>query len=126
MLASRRVSSTIPASDLARAKRWYEEKLGLKPHREAPYGIDYIAGDGTRFTIYPTTNAGKAPNTLMGFSSTDVEGDVAALRKRGVKFEEYDMPGLKTVNGIAAMGAVKGAWFKDSEGNILAIADEPA
>ena len=64
MLASRRVSATIPASDLARAKRWYEEKLGLKPHREAPYGIDYIAGDGTRFTMYPTTSAAARSNTV--------------------------------------------------------------
>ena len=121
MLANRRVAATIPASDMARAKRWYDEKLGLKPIREAEYGTDYALADGTRFGLYPTGNAGKAPNTLMGFSSTDLEGDVAALRKRGVKFEDYDMPQLKTVNGIASMGDTKAAWFKDSEGNILAL-----
>jgi catechol 2,3-dioxygenase-like lactoylglutathione lyase family enzyme len=125
MLAKRRVAATIPASDLARAKRWYEEKLGLKPVREAPYGIDYVLGDGTRFGLYPTGNAGKAPNTLMGFSSTDVVGDVAALRKLGVKFEDYDLPQLKTVGGIASMDGAKAAWFKDSEGNILAIFSQP-
>ncbi|MEJ0097290.1 MAG: VOC family protein [Bauldia sp.] len=126
MLARRRAAATIPASDLARARRWYEEKLGLKPAKEAPYGIDYVLGDGTRFSLYPTANAGKAPNTLMGFSSDDVPADVAALRARGVRFEDYDMPGLKTVDGVASLGDIHAAWFKDSEGNILAITEEPA
>jgi hypothetical protein len=62
---------------------------------------------------------------MLGFISDVVEGVEAALKKRGVKFEEYDMPGLKTVNSIATLGTVKGAWFKDSEGNILSIGDEP-
>ena len=62
----------------------------------------------------------------MGFESEDVEADVAALKKKGVKFEDYDMPGLKTVNSIAMLGTLKGAWFKDSEGDILSIANPPA
>jgi catechol 2,3-dioxygenase-like lactoylglutathione lyase family enzyme len=124
MLAKYRVYATIPATDMQRAKRWYEEKLGLKPASEAEYGATYMLGDGTGFFLYPTEFAGKAPNTLMGFVSADVAKDVAALKKRGVKFEEYDMPGLKTVNSIATMGTVKGAWFKDSEGNILSIGDD--
>ena len=126
MLGSHRVFPTIPATDIARAKRWYEEKLGLKPAREAPDGLSYALAGGTGFLLYPTQFAGKAPNTLMGFESADVAGDVAALKKKGVVFEEYDMPGLKTVDSIADMDGVKGAWFRDSEGNILAISNAPA
>ena len=125
MLAKRRVYATIPATDIKRAKRWYEEKLGLKPSSESDMGAQYVLGNGTGFLLYPTQFAGKAPNTLLGFESTDVETDVAALKKKGVKFEEYDMPGLKTVNSIATMGGGKGAWFKDSEGNILSISELP-
>jgi hypothetical protein len=81
----------------------------------------YDAGSGTSFLIYPTPNAGKAPNTLMAFSSKDVRADVIALRALGVVFEEYDFPGLKTVQGVAKLGDIEAAWFKDSEGNILGI-----
>ncbi len=125
MLGSHRVFPTIPVSDLARARRWYEEKLGLKPARETAEGLMYQLAGGTGFLLYQTQFAGKAPNTLMGFETSDVDGDVAALKKKGVRFEEYDMPGLKTVNSIATIGAVKGAWFRDSENNILAISNPP-
>jgi catechol 2,3-dioxygenase-like lactoylglutathione lyase family enzyme len=124
MLAKRRVYATIPVTDMKRAKRWYEEKLGLKPATDNEAGAQYNLAGGTGFMLYPTQYAGKAPNTLMGFESSDLEKDVAALKKKGVKFEEYDMPGLKTVNSIATMGEYKGAWFKDSEGNILAIGND--
>jgi catechol 2,3-dioxygenase-like lactoylglutathione lyase family enzyme len=125
MLGNHRVFATIPASDMDRAKRWYEEKLGLKPTQETPAGSMYLLGSGTGFLLYPTEFAGKAPNTLMGFESSDVKADVAALKKKGVKFEEYDMPGLKTVDSIAMFGTLMGAWFKDSEGNILSLANPP-
>jgi hypothetical protein len=85
----------------------------------------YQAGENSRFTIYPTPNAGKAPQTVMGFNTPDVEAEVRELKARGVVFEEYDYPTLKTVNSIATMGEVKSAWFKDSEGNILGIAQIP-
>jgi catechol 2,3-dioxygenase-like lactoylglutathione lyase family enzyme len=124
-LTDRRAYATIPASDIERAKGWYRDKLGLSPASEDPMGLIYRVGGGTAVMLYPTPNAGKAPNTLMSFSSDDVVGDVRELRGKGVVFEEYDMPGLKTVDGIAEMGPYHGAWFKDSEGNILAIGDEP-
>ena len=124
MLSSRRVYATIPAENIDRARRWYEEKLGLRPRAEEPMGLIYDLGAGTGFLLYPTANAGKAPNTLASFSSTDVKNDVAALKKRGVVFEDYDFPGLKTVNSIATIGGRAGAWFKDSEGNILAIGED--
>lgn len=123
MLSGRRVYATIPAADLDRAKRWYEEKLGLTPRGDEPMGAIYDTGGGTGFLLYPTPNAGQAPNTLATFSSSDVPGDVAKLRARGVVFEEYDFPGLKTVDAIATFGDRRAAWFKDSEGNILAIGD---
>ena len=121
MLTDRMVYSTIPAADLARAQQWYEDKLGLKPRASEPMGSIYDMGGGTGFLLYPTPNAGQAPNTLMTFASTDVRADVAALRRRGVVFEEYDFPGLKTEDGVARIGDRDGAWFKDSEGNILAL-----
>jgi len=124
MLSDRRVYATIPASDIARARQWYADKLGLRPKREMPTGLIYDLGEGTGFLLYSTTVAGQAPNTLASFSSTDVKADVAQLRQRGVVFEEYDFPGLKTVDGVASIGGINGAWFKDSEGNILAIGEE--
>lgn len=125
-LSDRRAYATIPAADLMRAKQWYRDKLGLTPTSEDPLGAIYRTGEGTGFMLYPTPNAGRAPNTLMSFSSNDVVNDVRELRSKGVVFEEYDLPGLKTVDGIAEMGPYHGAWFKDSEGNILAIGDEPS
>jgi catechol 2,3-dioxygenase-like lactoylglutathione lyase family enzyme len=121
MLSQRSVHPTIPASDLSRALRWYEDKLGLKPRVIEPMGAIYDTGGGTGFLLYPTSSAGQAPNTLMTFSTKDVRADVAALRARGVVFEEYDFPGLKTVDAVAKLGDGEGAWFKDSEGNILAL-----
>jgi len=116
--------ATIPAADLDRARRWYQEKLGISPRAEEPMGVIYDLGGGTGFLLYSTPNAGQAPNTLASFESSDVRADVTALRKRGVVFEEYDMPGLKTVDGIASLGGRDAAWFKDSEGNILAIGQQ--
>ncbi len=125
MLSNRKFYPTIPAADLDRAVKWYEEKLGLKPVTQELSGYTYELGSGSGFLLYPTPNAGQAPNTLATFSSDDVEADVAMLRERGVVFEEYDFPGLKTEDGVAAMGEDRyAAWFKDSEGNILAIGND--
>lgn len=125
MIKAKRIDATIPVADLARAVRWYREKLGLEPTRQDEnMGAMYRLKDGTGFMLYPTpTNAGKAPNTLMGFEVPDVTAEVAALKKTGVVFENYDMPGLKTVEGVATFGDMHGAWFKDADGNILALSD---
>jgi catechol 2,3-dioxygenase-like lactoylglutathione lyase family enzyme len=123
MLSDHPVYATIPASDIERARRWYEEKLGLKPRMSEPMGLIYDLGGGTGFLLYPTSFAGQAPNTLMSFDTKNIAGDVADMKGRGVKFEEYDLPGLKTINSIATLGSRRGAWFKDSEGNILAIGE---
>jgi catechol 2,3-dioxygenase-like lactoylglutathione lyase family enzyme len=112
--------ATIPAKDLEGTRKFYENVLGLELVREDPAGISYRTGDSVLF-LYPTEFAGTAQHTLGGFSVSDIESAVAELRAKGVTFEEYDMPGLKTVNGIAELGGEKGAWFKDPEGNILSV-----
>jgi catechol 2,3-dioxygenase-like lactoylglutathione lyase family enzyme len=120
MLADLEIHATIPASDLARARRFYQEKLGLTPAEETPGGLVYRCA-GSWFLLYPTSNAGTATHTLMGWQTGDIEREVAGLKARGVVFEEYNTPSLKTVGSIAAAGPNRAAWFKDSEGNILGI-----
>ncbi|HXJ64903.1 MAG TPA: VOC family protein [Actinomycetota bacterium] len=120
MLGEHGIGVTLPASDLERARRWYEEKLGLTPAKEWPMGLRYRSGSSF-FDLYPTQHAGTAKNTAAGWDVDDLEGVVAELRERGVVFEEYDFPGLRTVNGIAEMDGERAAWFVDSEGNILSI-----
>lgn len=121
MLSGHKVYATIPTSDLNRAMAWYEAKLGLKPDEVREDGARYMLGGETGFLLYPTQNAGKAPNTLMSFLSADARADIKALQAAGVVFEEYDLPGLKTENGVAMLGGSPGGWFKDSDGNILGI-----
>lgn len=125
MLTDRRIHATIPAADLGRARRWYEERLGFVPIRELPGGLMYDAAEGTRFILYPTPNAGQSPNTLMGFATPDIDAEVRELKARGVVFEDYDFPNLKTVDSIATTGPSRAAWFRDSEGNIIGIVQLP-
>ena len=125
MLKDRPMHSTIPVQDLERARTWYAEKLGLEPVEEAPGGLFYECGAGTRFLLFPSPAAGTAQNTAAGWSVPDIEAEVAELRARGVVFEEYDTPGLATVGGIATTGPVRAAWFKDSEGNTLGVVQLP-
>jgi len=120
MLSKLAIHATIPATDIDRAKKFYSDKLGFAPSSETPGGITYKCKDGW-FLLYPTQFAGTAQHTLAGWETDNIEKEVAELRSRGVKFEEYNYPNLKTVNGIATMGPNKAAWFKDSEGNILGI-----
>jgi catechol 2,3-dioxygenase-like lactoylglutathione lyase family enzyme len=121
MLADADFWATLPAADIERAKRWYAEKLGLTPVKETHAWITYRCGSSI-LQLYPTASGGHARHTLGGWVVDDLEATVAELRGRGVEFEEYDVPGLKTVEGIAELGGVeRAAWFRDSEGNILAI-----
>lgn len=120
MLSDFEVSATVPASDLERARKFYAEKLGLRSAQETPAGLLYQCRN-SRFLLYPTKFAGTAQNTAVAWEVDQIEREVKDLRSKGVKFEEYDMPGLKTVDGIAMIGRDKAAWFKDSEGNILAL-----
>jgi predicted enzyme related to lactoylglutathione lyase len=112
--------------DVERAKTFYREKLGLRPS-DMPVPADsalFEGGDGTWLYVYEREGGTKADHTVAGWLVDDVEETVEDLRARGVVFEQYDMPGLKTdERGIAEIGGAKTAWFKDSEGNILAITE---
>jgi catechol 2,3-dioxygenase-like lactoylglutathione lyase family enzyme len=122
MLSDKQVMPVLPAVDMNRAKEFYTTKLGLSVAWERPAGMLFTAGQGTSIFIYQRA-ATKAEHTVASFLVDDIEAEMAELRKRGVKFEEYDRPGLKTVHGIAAMSPDKSAWFKDTEGNILALTE---
>lgn len=124
MLTNSPVTPTLVVTDLARARDFYENKLGLKPDSTMTdeMGVLYIAGGGTGLYIYKRPNASTADNTLAAFKVDDLEKTIIELSQSGISFEHYDMPGLKTdEKGIATMGKVKSAWFKDPDNNILSI-----
>ena len=124
MLQNTPMYSYLPATNVARARAFYEQKLGFRPSEEIAGGVVYKFAGGTGCFLYPTDNAGTNRASQAFWQVDDVEREVATLRARGVTFEEYDSPGMKTVNGIATGGGAKTAWFKDSEGNILAIVQD--
>lgn len=121
MLKESPMYAYIPVADLERARQFYEQKVGLERGREMLGGVTYEFGKGTGCFMYPTPNAGTSRASQAFWQVDDVEREVAELKARGVTFEDYDMPGLKTKNGIATAGGAKSAWFKDTEGNIMAI-----
>jgi catechol 2,3-dioxygenase-like lactoylglutathione lyase family enzyme len=129
MLKEGTVAARLPAQDLKRAKTFYAEKLGLVPVEERPGGLRYTCRNGS-FALFESAGAPSGSHTQVAFEVTDIETTVAELKSRGVVFEEYNLPGMKTVNGIAEVagnypskGGVgeRAAWFKDSEGNLLGI-----
>jgi catechol 2,3-dioxygenase-like lactoylglutathione lyase family enzyme len=118
MLQKSPMYAYLPAKDVGRARRFYEGTLGFKA-REGAGGVFYEFAGGTGCFLYPTPNAGTSAASQAFWSVEDVEREVAELKAKGVTFESYDMPGMK--DGIATGGGAKAAWFKDTEGNILAI-----
>ncbi len=121
MLANYEVWAMIPAQDLERARRFYSGKLGLDPSEERPEGLRYVSGGGS-FLLFQSTGKASGTHTQLGWNVDDLDKVVADLRSRGVEFETYDLPGFKTdANGIAEIDGERGAWFKDSEGNLLAL-----
>ena len=131
MLSTGRTATRLPAQDLQRARRFYAEKLGLEPVDERPGGLLYRCASG-EFALFESTGRPSGEHTQMGWEVDDIEATVAELRRRGVVFEEVDVPGLRTVDGIAdvagnypSKGAVgeRAVWFRDSEGNLLGIAE---
>jgi catechol 2,3-dioxygenase-like lactoylglutathione lyase family enzyme len=122
------VATRLPAKDLQRARRFYAEKLGLEPVEERPGGLLYRCGSG-KFALFESAGAASGTHTQMGWEVEDIGAVVTELKRRGVVFEEVDVPGLRTVNGIAEIEGnypsvgtgERGAWFRDSEGNLLGI-----
>ena len=124
MLKDSTVTATVPAADLGRARSFYADKLGLTPSQELPGGLFYTTGPGTSFLLYETQFA-SGDHTVARWRVADVPAEVAELRSRGVEFEHYDdMPGVVWDGDVATIAELgSGAWFKDSEGNVLAIDD---
>jgi catechol 2,3-dioxygenase-like lactoylglutathione lyase family enzyme len=128
MLEHAKVATRLPAQDLERARRFYAEKLGLEPAEERPGGLRYRPASG-EFVLFASTGAPSGDHTQMAFEVDDIEAAVAELRRRGVTFEEYEAAGFSTVGGIAEIEGnypskgtrERGAWFRDSEGNLLGI-----
>jgi catechol 2,3-dioxygenase-like lactoylglutathione lyase family enzyme len=129
MLSEGRVATRLPAQDLERARTFYSEKLGLEPVDERPGGLLYRCG-GCEFALFQSAGASPGTFTQMGWEVEDIEATVAALKERGVVFQDVDLPGLRTVGGVAdiagnypSKGArgERGAWFRDSEGNLLGV-----
>ena len=113
--------ATLPAKDLDRAKDFYANRLDLTPTSEDDTGVHFVVG-GSRFRLFRSNGVASGSHTQLALMVGDIEAQVDALRGRGLVFEDYDYPNLKTVRGIADLGYARAAWFKDSEGNLIGIA----
>jgi catechol 2,3-dioxygenase-like lactoylglutathione lyase family enzyme len=129
MLKRASVATRLPAQDLNRARKFYAERLGLEPTDERPGGLLYSCESG-EFALFASAGASPGTFTQMAFEVDDIQATVAALKGRGVVFEDVDLPSLRTVDGIAEISGnypskgargERGAWFRDSEGNLLGI-----
>jgi catechol 2,3-dioxygenase-like lactoylglutathione lyase family enzyme len=129
MLDNARVATRLPAQDLERARRFYADRLGLEPFDARPGGLLYRMGAG-EFALFQSSGASPGTFTQMGWEVDDIDAVVAELKRRGVAFEEVDAPGLQTHDSIAEIdgnypskraAGERGAWFRDSEGNLLGI-----
>jgi catechol 2,3-dioxygenase-like lactoylglutathione lyase family enzyme len=129
MLDTAKVATRLPAHDLERARAFYSEKLGLEPVEERDGGLLYRCAAG-EFALFATAGKPSGEHTQMAFEVEDIEAVVGELLERGVVFEEYDFPGLKTVEGIAEVEGnypskggkgERAAWFRDCEGNLFGI-----
>ena len=121
MLQNSPMYAYIPAKDVSRARKFYEGTLGFKVKAETAGGVVYAFGNGTSCFLYPTPNAGTSKASQAFWQVEDVEQEVAELKERGVKFEDFGVPGVKSGDGIVTAGGARAAWFKDTEGNILAV-----
>jgi catechol 2,3-dioxygenase-like lactoylglutathione lyase family enzyme len=125
MLGNAEIAAIVPVSDVDKAVEFYGGALELElqvrrddlpENREA----EFRAGDGT-LVVYESVAAGQSRGTVAAFRVADLDSVVAGLRERGVAFEDYDLPDLKTENGIAAIGDLRAAWARDPDGNIIAF-----
>ena len=122
MLTECRVHTTLPVADVAASRVFWEGRLGFVPLLELPTAILYRAGDGSVFAISQTSGRPSGAHTQMAFTAADIDREVAELVARGISFEAYDLPTLKTVNGIAPMpGGLRAAWFKDPDANLIGV-----
>jgi predicted enzyme related to lactoylglutathione lyase len=120
MLQTAPMYSYIPAKDVARARKFYEATLGFKPKQVTAGGVVYEFAKDTACFLYPTPNAGSSQASQAFWQVKDIEQEVSELMGRGVKLEKYDLPDVDE-KGILTAGGAKAAWFKDTEGNIMAV-----
>ena len=121
MLNERRAHATLPVADLDGARAFYEGVLGFTPERILATAVLLRAGEGSFFAVTRSAGRTSGSHTQMAFTVLDIEAEVADLKGRGIVFEEYDTPGLKTEGSIAQTGPNRAAWFKDPEGNLLGL-----
>jgi catechol 2,3-dioxygenase-like lactoylglutathione lyase family enzyme len=128
MLTEARITAIVPTTDLARARDFYGETLGLRDTGATMPGAEviYECGGGSLLEVYERPSAGTAEHTLASWEVDDVRGAVDELRGRGVRFEDYDTPEFKTEDGVATAGEFQAAWFRDPDGNILCIHSQVA
>ena len=124
MLTSAQVTALLPVKDLARARRFYEEQLGLAPGSAKPDGKVVYRCGGTEIALFPRPGGTKAEHTALSFKVDDICASIRELEARGVRFADYDLPGLKTVEHVCVLGTEKAAWFQDPEGNILCLHED--
>ena len=124
MLSDASVTTMLPVKDMDRARAFYEGSLGLKAGAFKPDGKFVYAVGGSTLALFPKPEGTKADHTAISFRVRDIAASIQQLKRAGVVFEDYDFPGLKTVNHVCVLGAEKAAWFKDSEGNYLCIHED--
>jgi len=127
MLSASPVTATLPVRDLERAQSFYASRLGLRllSGSVKEGHLAFGAGEGTSLQLFESESDQKSDNTAATFEVADLAAEMAELRRKDVSFEEYDLPGLKTVEGVATMGEHRAAWFKDPDGNVLCLHEGP-
>ena len=123
---STEVTCILPVKDMARARRFYEQALGLSPLGGKPDGKFVYQCGGTQIALFPKPEGTKAEHTALSFRVDNIADAIGVLKSRGVAFADYDFPGLKTVGHVCVLGSEKAAWFEDPEGNILCLHEEIA
>jgi predicted enzyme related to lactoylglutathione lyase len=124
MLTNAAVTTMLPVVDMARARNFYEGCLGLKAGNFKPDGKFEYAVGGSTLALFPKPGGTKAEHTAISFRVADIAASIAELKRTGVVFEDYDLPGFKTVDHVCVLGSEKAAWFKDTEGNYLCIHED--
>lgn len=125
-IAATQVTCMLPVKDLERARRFYEQQLGLVPQGLKPDGKFIYRCGGTELALFPKPDGTQATHTAVSFQVERIDSAVAELQRRGVRFADYDLPGLKTVDHVCVLGSEKAAWFEDTEGNILCLHEDLA
>jgi catechol 2,3-dioxygenase-like lactoylglutathione lyase family enzyme len=118
------VTAILPVIDMERARRFYEQQLGLEAGAPKPDGKFVFRCGGTEIALFPRPGGTKAEHTALSFRVRDIRAAIHELEGRGVTFADYDLPGLKTVEHVCVLGSEKAAWFQDPEGNILCLHED--